>query len=423
MEPLTAGGTFGLSYATTDITVDPLHLLQSHMAPDSGAQSSVTHGDPSRNLDIDGEQERDADHYPSLWERVRAGFTLPRINSPLVSKYRAWYIKHPHHVRRVLERSQRYLYFIVSELEKRNMPIEIALLPMIESAYNPHAMSPMRAAGLWQFIPSTGRHFGLQQDLWYDGRRDVVAATGAALDYLQLLHGMFNDWELALAAYNWGEYAVQRAIAHNVARRKPARYASLKMPSETRGYLPRLQAVKDLIDNQHVLGFELPRVPNRPYFAAIRAGADIDIAKAAEFADVSVEEFQLLNAGYAGPVLIPTAERQIVLPVAKVDGFYAKLATYNEPLTTWRKYTLKKGETLQKLARQFSTSISHLREANGFLGRHLTRPGQTLLVPIKERQRLPAQAPALPAHIETVSPLQQHVPDSAIGEEQIRRVD
>jgi membrane-bound lytic murein transglycosylase D len=234
---------------------------------------------------------------------------------------------------------------------------------------------------------------------------------------------MFEDWELALAAYNWGENAVQRAIAKNVASRKPTRYGNLKMPAETRGYLPRLQAIKDLIDNYNVLGFQLPHVPNRPYFVAIRAVTDIDIVKAAEFAQVSVEEFQLLNAGYAGPVLIPADDRQIVLPVDKVDSFHARMDNYNEPLTSWRKYTLKKGDTLQNLARRFSTSISRLREANGFLSRNRPRPGETLLVPIKERARAPAAEARVPASIGIVSAGQRDTRYSANGEDQIHRVD
>jgi membrane-bound lytic murein transglycosylase D len=364
-------------------------------------------GVASANGPADAQPELPAG-YTDIWTRIRAGFSLPRIAGPLVAKYRALYTRHPQHVARILKRSQRYLYFIVAELEKRNMPNEIALLPIIESAYNPRARSPMRAAGLWQFIPSTGRHYGLHRDSWYDGRRDVVAATHAALEYLQFLHSMFGDWELALAAYNWGEYAVQRAIARNVADRKPTRYQSLKMPNETRGYLPKLQAVKDIIDNHELFGIELPHVPNKPYFIAINTAADIDVIKAAQLADVSVEEFQLLNAGYAGPVVIPAAERQIVLPVDKVEGFQARLENYNEPLSTWQMYTLKKGDSLQKLARRFSTSVSSLRNANGFLGRTRARPGQILLVPIAQRQLVVRTAAVLPASIAPANPTEQH---------------
>jgi len=197
---------------------------------------------PVRDLQPENEAEdlTGGEAYTDLWDRIRAGFGMPLIKSPRVARYEARYLKNPRHLRRVIERSRPFLYFIVGELEKRGMPTEIALLPMIESAYNPHAISPKRAAGLWQFMPATGRRYGLHQDPWYDGRRDVVAATRAALDYLQFLHDMFHDWELALAAYNWGEHAVVRARADNAAHGRPARYGSLKMPNETRNYLLQL---------------------------------------------------------------------------------------------------------------------------------------------------------------------------------------
>jgi LysM repeat protein len=423
LHPLDAASTSELIRPSIIMNMEFMPAGLSDVSLDRPPQSLMREPDGSRILNSNAQQEREPSEYASLWERVRAGFTLPRISSPLVARYRAWYTKHPEHLKRVLERSQRYLYFIVSELEKRNMPNEIALLPIIESAYNPHALSPMRAAGIWQFIPSTGRHYGLQQDLWYDGRRDVVAATRAALDYLQFLHDMFSDWEVALAAYNWGEYAAQRAIAKNAARHMDTRYANLKMPAETRAYLPKLQAVKDLIDNHSAHGLELPHVPNEPYFAATRAEAEIDMVKAAELANVSMEEFKLLNAGYAGPLLIPATERQIVLPVSKIEGFTAKLENYNEPLTTWQKYTLKKGETLQKVARRFSTSISLLREANRFLGRKPVRPGQILMVPIKEPEHALRRRAAVSASMGTLGRPEQNAPDSENAEPTIHLVD
>jgi len=215
----------------------------------------------------------------------------------------------------MVERSQRYLYFIVGELEKRNMPSEIALLPMIESAYNPHAYSRMQAAGIWQFIPATGRKYGLEQTFWYDGRRDVLAATRAALDYLQFLHDMFGDWQLALAAYNWGEGSVQRAIAHNRAQNKVTNYASLKMPNETRNYLPKLQAVKNILSSRKLLGLEPEAIPNEPYFAVVNTPGHMDVVKAAQLADMPVEEFRFLNPAYNRPVMLQSAARPAGRPV------------------------------------------------------------------------------------------------------------
>jgi membrane-bound lytic murein transglycosylase D len=324
-----------------------------------------------------------APKYKDLWERMRAGFTLNEIDSQLVARHEAWYLNRPEYVQRMIERSHRYLYFIVEELEKRNMPTEIALLPMIESAYNPQAYSRARASGIWQFIPSTGRRYGLQQNFWYDGRRDVLAATRAALDYLQFLHDRFDDWELALAAYNWGENGVQRAVVKNRSRHKATNYASLKMPKETRNYLPKLQAVKNIISNPRLLGFELDSVPNQPYFAVVKAPGHIDVLKAAQLADMPVEEFRSLNPGYNRPVIIQAAARQIVLPIDKVDGFHANLESNDDPLVTWQTYTLKNGETLDKVAAKFGTSVFRLREVNGFNGRKRVRPGQMVLVPLE----------------------------------------
>ncbi|MGE5027802.1 MAG: transglycosylase SLT domain-containing protein, partial [Betaproteobacteria bacterium] len=238
-----------------------------------------------------------------LWERIRNGFTLQEVDTPLVQSHVAWYANRPDYVRRMVERSQLYLYHIVEEVEKRGMPTEIALLPMIESAFNPKALSRSRASGIWQFIPSTGKDFGLKQDWWYDGRRDVTAATDAALDYLQKLHDMFDSWELALAAYNWGEGSVQRAIAKNQRMGLPTDYLSLKMPAETRNYLPKLMAVKRIVMDPEASGLTLASIPNRPYFATVTTKRHIDVAVAARLAEIPLQEFVSLNPAHNRPVI------------------------------------------------------------------------------------------------------------------------
>ena len=321
--------------------------------------------------------------YRDLWERIRAGFAMQEVDSPLVARHEAWYLNRPEYVQRMIERSRLYLYFVVEELEKRGMPTEIALLPMIESAYNPQAYSRMRAAGMWQFISSTGRRYGLQQNFWYDGRRDVLAATRAALDYLQFLHDSFDSWELALAAYNCGENGIQRAVARNRAKHKPAGYFNLKLPRETRNYLPKLQAVKNIISNPDTLGFELVAVPNQPYFTVIDAPAHMDVVKAAQLADMPIEEFRSLNPAYNRPVIIHATARQLLLPVDKVDEFNANLEQNSDPLVTWQTYTLKQGETLEKVAAKFNIEADRLREVNGLSGRKRVQPGQMLLVPLE----------------------------------------
>jgi membrane-bound lytic murein transglycosylase D len=318
-----------------------------------------------------------------LWARIRAGFAMREIDSPLVQRHEAWYLNRPEYVERMIDRSRRYLYFIVEEVEKRGMPTEIALLPMIESAYNPTALSHMRAAGMWQFIPSTGKRYGLQQTWWYDGRRDVLAATRAALDYLQALHDMFGDWELALAAYNWGEGAVQRAVEKNRRKGKPTDYMSLTMPRETRNYLPKLQAVKNIVANPELFELTLAPLPNQPYFAVVNAPAHMDVAVAARLAGVPVDEFRSLNPGHQRPVI--TADRaQLLVPVDKVDTFQANLEKNDQPLVTWQTYQLKKGEKLEHVAAKFDISLARLKEVNGLTRTKRTRPGQMLLVPMED---------------------------------------
>jgi len=327
---------------------------------------------------------QDADgllQYGDLWDRVRAGFTMEDIDTPLVQRHEAWYLNRPEYFERMVARSRRYLFHVVEELEKRGMPMEIALLPMIESAYNPVAQSHMRAVGIWQFIPSTGKKYGLTQNWWYDGRRDVVAATGAALDYLQYLHDRFDDWALALAAYNWGEGAVSRAITKNRKAGRPTDYLSLNMPKETRNYLPKLQAVKNIIADPAVVGINLEAVPNRPYFAVVNAPGHIDVALAARLANVPLEEFRYLNPGHNRAVITPVANRQLLLPVDKVDVFNENLQNNDQPLVTWQTYQLKRGETLQTVAEKFDIGVERLREVNGLSNKRPVRPGSMLLVP------------------------------------------
>jgi membrane-bound lytic murein transglycosylase D len=322
--------------------------------------------------------------YADLWERIRGGFAMQEVDSPLVHRHEAWYLNRPDYVERMIDRGGRYLFHIVEEVEKRGMPTEIALLPMIESAYNPIAQSHMRAAGMWQFIPSTGKKYGLKQTWWYDGRRDVLAATQAALDYLQFLHETFGDWELALAAYNCGEGKVQRAIAYNRKKRKPTDYASLKLPKETRNYLPKLQAVKNIIADPELLGVDLEAVPNRPYFTVVEAPPHIDVAMAAKLADVPVEEFRYLNPGHNRPVITPVANRQLLVPVDKAEVFQANLESNEEPLVSWQTYQLRKGEKLTTVARKFDISLQRLKEVNGLNDRRRVRPGQIVLVPLEQ---------------------------------------
>jgi membrane-bound lytic murein transglycosylase D len=318
---------------------------------------------------------------PDMWARIRAGFKMTNLNGPLVQEWERWYSTRPEYVERMVGRGSHFLYHVMEELERRNMPAEIALLPMIESAYNPQAYSRAHAAGMWQFIPSTGKNYGLRQNFWYDGRRDVLAATSAALDYLEKLHGMFNDWSLALAAYNWGEGAVSRAVAKNQAKGLPTDYESLAMPGETRNYLPKLQAVKNIIANPEQYGIKLADVPNRPYFASITTPQHMDVKVAAALAEISVEEFRFLNPAHNKPVIRADAET-IVLPVEKVMVFQRNLTVRDKPLVSWQAYTVKRSDKPEQIAAKHGMTLAQLMEANAIPARKRIVAGQTLMVPL-----------------------------------------
>jgi membrane-bound lytic murein transglycosylase D len=320
---------------------------------------------------------------PNIWHRIRAGYRLPNLDGALVQRQEQWYSANPDYVARMVERSSHFLYHVVEEVERRKMPTEIALLPMIESAYNPQAYSRSHASGMWQFIPSTGKLYGLRQNFWYDGRRDVLAATGAALDYLEKLHDQFGDWNLALAAYNWGEGAVSRAVARNQARGLPTDYESLAMPLETRSYVPKLQAVKNIIAEPGRYGIALMNVPNQPYFATVTTRRHIDVELAAELAEMSLEDFRFLNPAHNKPVIKADGSETIVLPIEKVAVFQKNLETHNRPLVSWQAYTMKRSDQPGKIASKHGMTLAELKGANGIPGNKKIVAGQTLLVPLR----------------------------------------
>ncbi len=308
---------------------------------------------------------------------------MRELDSPLVNHNRQWYAGQPEYVARMTARAQRYLYFIVEEVERRGMPMEIALLPIIESAFHPGAYSVASASGIWQFIPSTGKNFGMPQNWWYDGRRDIVSATHGALDYLQKLHGMFGDWELALAAYNCGEGAVQRAQERNRKLGLPVNYASLKLPRETRNYVPKLLAVKHIIRDPASFGLVLQPIANQPYFAPVITARHIDVKLAAELADITLDEFMALNPAHNRPVILQEHAEVLLLPVGKVETFRANLERYSAPLVSWQAYHSKKGERLDQVAPRFGLSLVALRTTNSLSAHVKLSNGQALLVPIQ----------------------------------------
>jgi membrane-bound lytic murein transglycosylase D len=330
-----------------------------------------------------------------LWQRLRRGFAMPDIRSPLVDERTRWYVANQDYLQRVFERSRRYLFHIVEQLQKRNLPTELALVPMFESAFNPMAYSRSHASGLWQFIPGTGKRYDLQQNMWYDGRRDVVASTNAALDYLQDLYEMHGHWHLALASYNWGENNVARAIAKNRKGGKPTDYLSLPMPRETRGYVPKLQALKNLIANPAAHGITLEPIPNVPYFATVTKTRDIDVKLAAELAEMPVEEFINLNPGFSRPLIRSAMAPRIVLPADKVDIFQDNLQKLeDQSLVSWKPYKPQRGDSLESIARKHGLTPAQLREVNGIHPRSRRVP-TLLVVPIEDGAETFARLPIM----------------------------
>ena len=316
-----------------------------------------------------------------LWQRIRAGFAMTDLTGPLVDEKTAWYVARPEYLKRTFDRSRRYLFHIVEEIEKRGMPTELALLPMVESSFNPMAYSRAHASGLWQFIPGTGKRYDLAQNWWYDGRRDIVASTSAALDYLNDIYEMHGDWHLALASYNWGENAVARALEKNRVAKLPLDYSSINMPLETRHYVPKLQALKNIVANPGLFGIDLDPIPNEAYFATVQKTRDVDVRLAAKLAEMPVEGFIALNPGFSRPVIRADLTPRIVLPADRVALFHENLSKYDEKsLVSWQTYQPKKGDTLESIAKRFGVGVAQLREVNGITARTRGMP-TTLVVP------------------------------------------
>ncbi|HKB59364.1 MAG TPA: transglycosylase SLT domain-containing protein [Gallionellaceae bacterium] len=366
-----------------DATAGSMLAMDSHLSisfaetpPSILSQPRARKDDDKVQLTLDGRLPQS-----SLWQRIRNGFGMAELDSPLVARQERFFSSQPDYLARMSDRARLYLYFIVREVQRRGMPTEIALLPMIESAFNPTAYSVANASGIWQFIPSTGRHYGMKQNWWHDGRRDVISATNGALDYLQALHDEFGDWQLALAAYNCGERCVEHAQRRNRRYHRPTDFAHLRLPRETRNYVPKLIAMKHIISDPAAFGISLNEIPNQPYFAAIIPSHHIDVSLAAQMAGMSLDDFKALNPGNSRPVILNDDSTRILIPAANADQFEANLEHHDEPLVTWQAYQSRKGESLAKLAARFSIPEEKLRKANGLLPGTRVANGQKLLVP------------------------------------------
>ncbi len=330
--------------------------------------------------------------YADLFDRIRAGFALPDPNEAAIDQQLDWYASHPHYLQRAFGRADMYLYYIVKQLEKRHMPLELALLPVIESAFQPYAYSSARAAGLWQFIRGTGSRFGLKEDWWYDGRRDVIASTKAALDYLQSLHDQFNgDWLLAIAAYNCGGLAVQHAVQVNEAEHLPTDFWYLRLPLETEAYVPKLLAMKRLVADPTKYGLDFSPIPNQPYFVKVPTGGQVNLQVAAQIAGITADEVYDLNPAFHRWATDPTGPFYLLLPVNAAPVFAQNLAqlTPDERMGL-EHYVVHRGDTIYALARRFKTSVETLRKLN-------TLPDGRLIV--GSDIQVPATAYVLPEQV------------------------
>ena len=336
---------------------------------------------------ISEENDQPAARIADIWKRIGSGLKLTRnIAEKTTASKLTWFTKNQAYLDRVSVRAAPYLYHIVEELEKRNMPLDLALLPIVESAYNPFAYSPSRASGIWQFIPSTGKNYGLKQNWWYDGRRDIVAATDAALNYLQKLHQEFNgDWLLALAAYNSGEGNVGRAIKHNKKDGKPIDFFSLKLPRETRSYVPSLLAIAEIIANPDKYKITIKPIINDQYFEQVDIASQLDLATAAELSELSIEELYTLNPAFNRWATDPNGPHRLLIPVDKATAFENKLSTLSDgDRIKWRQHSIKKGETLGHIATRYRTDVSTLKQINRIKSNTI-RTGHSLLIPSAQK--------------------------------------
>jgi membrane-bound lytic murein transglycosylase D len=365
----------GAAAATTLPAPDPLGQLLQKLESDHPAASARLEPRAATDMSID------------LWQRIRRGFKMPDLNGRFSDNSTRWYAAQPDYIGRMAARASLYLFHIVEEIEKRGMPTELALLPFVESAMQPEAESHAKASGLWQFIPSTGKIYQLEQNLWKDERRDVLESTRAALDYLQKLYNDFGDWHLALAAYNCGEGCIGRALARNRAQRKPAEYASLRLPKETQHYVPKLQAIKNIVREPEKYDLELPAIGNEPYFVVVRKTRDFDVITAARLAEMPVDEFRALNPSYNRPVIVGAAQSRLLLPAHHAETFIGNLAAYEstgQPLASWTTYTLRPNETIAQVAERAGISEASLRDANRIPPKFRLAQNSTLLIPRDE---------------------------------------
>ncbi len=346
-----------------------VHLLDEELVPELPVSVSIP-------------AQKDIAIERNLWAYIANNLEFDSVDHPRLVAQKNWYLKHPRYMERVSRRASPFLYYIVQELEKNNIPIDIALLPIVESGFDPFAYSHGRAAGMWQFIPESGKRFGMPQNWWYDGRRDVVKATEGAISYIQYLYDFFDgNWLHALAAYNSGEGRVQRAIRRNKAKNKPTDFWSLDLPKETRAYVPKLLALADILKNAKQYNYNWPKIENLPVIDVVSINRQIELSKAAEFAGLSVKEFRALNPGFNRWATPPDQIVDIVVPINAVPTFKASLdQASSDTLVTWKRHRIQSGDNLGSIAQKYSTTVDVIKTLNDLdnstiiAGRHLLIP-------------------------------------------------
>lgn len=377
LSPPDSGSTDGSTSIQSSAPASKVATTQPSASPDAQDAAGGLHGLEN------GDQLIAVHDYADIWERIRAGYAMPVLDSQLVGVHERWFERNPEYVENMVSRARYYLYYIVEEVEKRGMPMEIALLPAIESAYKPHANSRARAVGLWQFIRSTGRVYGLEMNWWYDGRRDVMASTQAALDYLEKLYTQFNDWQLALAAYNCGEGKVERLVKENQRRGLPTDYSSLrKLPRETKHYVPKLMAMANIVANPEKYGLKLAAIPNTEYFAKIDMEGQIDLGVVARLTDMPVDELFMINPGYQRWITDPKGPHALLVPADKKEALLDGLSKLSdEERVQWARHEVRRGDTMSRIAGRYGVTVDAIRTSNKLNSNHLSI-GQNLLIPV-----------------------------------------
>ncbi len=408
-----------LPYYASATNDDHLKLSKKLTDPRIANQPELGHA-PEVEAAIDKMDGEEALIYTEsdLWNRIRNGYAIPNLDNHLVTYQTNWYSSRIDYLLRIIQRGSRYLYHVVDALDKRGMPTDLALLPFIESAFNPNAISTAKASGMWQFMPATGRDFNLRQNIFKDDRRGVLDSTEAALDYLQRLYNMFGDWQLALAAYNWGEGSVQRAIKRQQAMGLPIDFNSLSalMPNETKNYVPKLQAVKNIIGHPEYYNILLPRLDNEPYFTSVKNEKDIDVQLAAKLAELPLSEFKALNPQFNRPVITGGNNTSILLPIENASVFENNFLSWKGSFSSWTTLSINKSERVETLANRFGYKPELLREVNSIPAKMIVKAGSTILIP--KTAKSPDEN--IPAHVAEQAQLNIEKPSSGTRKLQIK---